>query len=263
MLDPHIEPFGPPKLVDQISNPTEFIPIHYSGDPIPDIGKVVRITTFKRHVFLGLNRAQQADFEEFSWVIKFTDAETWNLRPSAASRKSMSLTQAAANGDAFLPPIETPNPVAQDVPKVWASGALTTPTDDDIYDCTAGHQLEDDYTGACHHCTDAKSEALDSTSLVYYMVLSTTQSRDDYMEMKNDDSRGRQIYRLVKCGSREAAVAEAFYAAGVQRWNVVFSCVMKLGETFEERRFAIAERVEELWQLAEESKDGSKVRVFY
>jgi hypothetical protein len=43
---------------------------------------------------------------------------------------------------------------------------------------------------------------------------------------------GRAIYELVTCASREAATAEAVYAAGVNGWNVAFSCVTRLSEAF-------------------------------
>ncbi|KAF2181480.1 hypothetical protein K469DRAFT_691967 [Zopfia rhizophila CBS 207.26] len=111
---------------------------------------------------------------------------------------------------------------------VWASPALTIPMDDD--------------------------------DLVYYIVLSTWHASDSFVHGAHFN--GRQIYNLVKCGSREAAAAEAFYAAGVNGWNVAFSCVVRMGETFSDRTGA-AERVEELWNLGEDGKDDTTVRVFF
>jgi hypothetical protein len=73
---------------------------------------------------------------------------------------------------------------------------------------------------------------------------------------------GRQIYKMIKCGSRAAAISEAFYATGVNGWNVAFSCVMRVGEDFEERS-GKATPVEELWMLAEEEEESEHVRVFY
>ena len=148
-----------------------------------------------------------------------------------------------------------------DSPRVWASSALTTPIDDDIYDCEGEHSREGG-PGACYHCTDVKSEALESTPLVYYLVLSSSQG-DEYVyggPTKRDN--GQWVFSLVRCGSREAAAAEAYYASNVNGWNVVFSCVMRHGETFEERNGPV-ERVDELWKLAEDAEDESVVRVFY
>lgn len=167
-----------------------------------------------------------------------------------------------------LPELENRRLASVDTPKVWASAALTTPSDDDVYDCTAGH---DRGIGACYHCTDEKSEALDATSLVYYLVVSTPQGGNDYAfggmtaygsPRPKSANNSRQAYKLVKCGSREAAAAEAFYAAGANGWNVAFSCVMRHGETFDDRNGSV-ERVDELWKLSEDAEDDDTIRVFY
>lgn len=154
------------------------------------------------------------------------------------------------------------DPATLETPRVWSSAALATPPDDDIYDCRANHSRHDEFMGICQQCTDEKSEAMEDTDLVYYLVLSTNHviERGSYRG-SSSQSGGRQIYKLVKCGSREAAAVEAFYAAGVSGWNVVFSCVARLGETWEERK-GKTERVDALWELAEE-KSGQGVRVFY
>jgi hypothetical protein len=137
---------------------------------------------------------------------------------------------------------------------------MTTPTRDDIFECAAGHAVNDGYAGTCHKCTDAKSKVLENTPLVYCLVFSTYQASDPYIH--GSHFHGRQIYKLVKCGSREAAVAKAFYEAGVNGWSLAFSCVMKLGEDFEERS-GTAKKVDELWTLAEEGDDEKTIKVFY
>ena len=159
-----------------------------------------------------------------------------------------------------LEPADSPRPVTLDTPRVSASSALTTPTDDDAYDCSLGHQVDSNYGGTCRQCTEDRSDALDACGLVYYLVLSTFQANDPFVYGSHFN--GKPLYKLVKCGSREAAAAEAFYASGVDGWNVAFSCVMREGETFEER-IGPVERVEELWNLTEECEDDDKVRVFY
>jgi hypothetical protein len=143
---------------------------------------------------------------------------------------------------------------------LWASRALTTPTDDDVYDCTAGHNIDGGYAGTCHQCSEEKSEALDATSLVYCLVLTTFQANNPFIHGSHFN--GRQIYKMIKCGSREAATSEAFYATGLNGWSVAFSCVMRLGEDFEERT-GKPKPVDDLWVLAEEEEDNDLVRVFY
>lgn len=159
-----------------------------------------------------------------------------------------------------LLPLPSARPVSSETPKIWAPAALFTPTDDDIFGCRNGHTGDDTYVGTCHDCTDEKTEAIESISLVYYLVLSTFQADDPFTHGSHFN--GKLIYKLIKGGSREAVVSEAFYAAGVNGWNVAFGCVTRLDEDFEERRGHV-KRVEHLWSLAEEEDDEHVVRVFY
>ena len=245
---------------DEISNPSEFIPIRYSGESVSEVGRVVRITPFRRNVLTTLHRAHVAEFEEYQWIIKYGNTEVWYEKPGKSHLKQLAMMQSSGCEPSDLLELQNPRPVSLETPRVWASAALTTPTDDDIYDCAAGHSIDSDYSGACHQCTDEKSEAMDSTPLVYCLVLSTCQASDPFIIGAHFN--GRQIYKLVKCGSREAAAAEAFYASGVNGWNVAFSCVLRVGETFEERTGA-TERVDDLWRLAEDSQNEDAVRAFY
>jgi hypothetical protein len=146
---------------------------------------------------------------------------------------------------------------------VWISGALTTLTNEEVHDCVANHvsAAESSFMTSCHECTDEKSKALESIDLVYCHVFSCTQGQDTI-------SRGgtvvgsRQLFKLVKCGSRKAAIAEAFHATGFYGWNLVFSCVMRLDEDIDERGGKF-KKVRQLWMLADEDDDGKAVRVFY
>jgi hypothetical protein len=99
---------------------------------------------------------------------------------------------------------------------------------------------------------------LDNTSLSYNLVFTTAQLKG---RIKTN---GVTIYMLIRCGSREAAIAQAYYAVGNNGWNLAFSCVTRCGEGFEERS-GKTQRVKELWQLADEDEDedADSVRVFY
>lgn len=252
-----------------VSKPSDFIPVHYSGDSLLDRAQVVCLTPFElqgslRRVMLSLHGAQLADFAEYKWIIQYGDSETWYERPSRSTRKMLAI------GCESVGLTEVPSPqsiLSGETPKVWASSALTTPTDDDVYDCDAGHHVGSP-SGACYQCTDEKSEALESTSLVYYLVLSTGQlKRKDasgYISPSpyGMDISGKPVYKLVKFGTREAAAAEAFYVSGSMGWNVVFSCVLRFGETFDERTGPI-ERVDELWKLGEDAENENTIRIFY
>jgi hypothetical protein len=242
-----------------VSNLNDFIPVHYTGDAIMDKGQVVRITPFKRNVLLTLHEAHEADFEEIKWILQYGSSQTWYEKPGRAALKQLVRRAECSEEPVDLIELSMPRLVSLETPRVWAAAALTTPTDDDIYDCTADHSVESGM-GACYACTNEKSDAIDTTPLVYYIALSTCQASDFYIH--NANFNGKHIFKLVKCGSREAAAAEAFYASGANGWNIVFSCVMRLGETFDERSGPV-ERVDELWKLAEDAEDDTTIRVFY
>lgn len=155
-------------------------------------------------------------------------------------------------------------PAEIQVPKVWVSAALTTPTDKKIHVCAAAHKHdldEDSLVMTCRRCTDKKANALQATELAYCLVFNSTQAAE-YMPMTHTTS-AKQVYKLVKCGSREAAVAEVFHAVGRNGWNLVFSCVMRASDDVEERG-AKFKRVSDLWMLAGADHDDEEgVRVFY
>ncbi|KAF2787114.1 hypothetical protein K505DRAFT_317263 [Melanomma pulvis-pyrius CBS 109.77] len=239
------------------SSPTELIPARYFGESSLEASRIVQVIPFKRTVLLTPHRARAADFSQHQWLFKQATSEIWYEKPAKSIHQLQPMALNESSG-----PRNNPNPIALETPRVWSSDALTTPPDDDIYDCTAGHSRDGDFMGTCHDCTDEKSEALERTELVYCLVVSTSHSTDQlYGPGMGTQNHGRQIYKLVKCGSREAAVVEAFYAAGCNGWNVLFSCVLRMGETFDERDGRV-ERVDALWKLAEK-KSGDTIRVFY
>lgn len=175
------------------------------------------------------------------------------------------MKRAEANGhDADELPSSVAKPAEIHVPKVWASAALTTPTDKKIHVCAAAHKHdsdEDSLVMTCRRCTDKKANALQATELAYCLVFNSTQVTE-YMP-PNNSTGGKQIYKLVKCGSREAAVAEVFHAVGLNGWNLVFSCVMRASDDVEERG-AKFKRVGDLWMLAGTDHDDEEgYRVFY
>ena len=250
---------------DEVSTPTSLLPVQYGSDSVLDVSShVVRVTPFRRNIFVTRHQAHAGDFEEHKWLLQYASSELWYEKPSRTYLRSIRSLERNPFGPDELASLINARPVSLETPRVWASAALVTPTDDDIYECTAEHPIDNDYTGSCTQCTCEKSEALDNTPLVYCLILTTCQASDPFVHGAHFN--GRQIYKLVKCGSREAAVAEAFYAAGVNGWNIAFSCVMKLGHDFDEAPInAKVERAEHLWQLADEGEDedAAKVKVFY
>jgi hypothetical protein len=242
---------------EEVQTPNQFIQVQYSDDCISDFAsRVLRIGPFRRNVLMMLHSANVADYKEYEWLLKFGSSEIWYEKPPKALLKDDRALEAK------LLPLHNARPVSLETPKVWASAAMTTPKDDDVFECVADHRVDDGYndSGTCHQCTEAKSEALESTPLVYCLVFSTCQASDPFIHGAHFN--GRQIYKLFKCSSREAAVAEAFHAAGVNGWSLAFSCVKKLDGNSEER-FGPAKKVNQLWMLAEEEHDEKTVKVFY
>jgi len=236
------------------------MPAHYSGVSLLDNARVVRLVHFKRNIFASFHRAHLTDFEEFKWIIQWGNTEVWCQKPSPSDPRPLATLGTSHCKPIKVSALKNPRPVSLETPRVWASSALTVPTDDDVFDCNAGHEVDDNFSGACGQCTDEKSEALDATPLVYYLVLSTCQANDPFIHGAHFN--GKQIYKLVKCGSRDAAISEAFYACGVNGWSVAFSCIMRADETFEEGEVNV-KRVDELWMLGEDHEEEDTVRVFY
>lgn len=230
------------------------MPAQYSGDTVLDIGScVVRLVPFKRNAYITRHRAYAADFQQYRWILQFGSVNFWYEKPTRPFMKSISKPEDLAH-------LMNARPVSLETPRAWASRAMTTPIDDDVFDCSQGHIVDGCYPGTCHKCTDDKSDALANVPLVYYIVLSTFQASEPFIPGSHFN--GCQIYKLVKSGSREAAVAEAFYATGVNGWNIAFSCVMRLDEDFEDG-IGNVERVRNLWSLAESRRDQGTTRIFY
>ncbi|OAG04002.1 uncharacterized protein CC84DRAFT_1177917 [Paraphaeosphaeria sporulosa] len=243
-----------------VSTPADLIPIQYSGESNLDTGRVVRIMPFNRNVLTIFHRAHITDFEEVKWILQHGTTDVWYEKPKRSWLRQQESFEASGCDTDELEALENARPVSLETPRIWASAALVTPSDDDIFDCTAGHTLDDAFSGACPTCTDEKSEALDGTPLVYYVVLSTCQASEPFIHGAHFN--GRQIHKLFRCGGREAAVAEAFYASGVNGWSVAFSCVMRADDELEGGEGKI-KRVDELWMLGEDEEDDDCTRVFF
>jgi hypothetical protein len=223
---------------------------------------MVHITPCNRNALVTQHRLYPADIQQYQWLLKGGVTEVWYEKPSRAYLKALKALEGSGCDVADLTPIFDARPVSLETPKVWASRALTTPTDDDVYHCTSAHSIDGGYAGTCHQCSEEKAESLEETALVYWLVFTTYQASNPFVHGAHFN--GRAIYKLVRCGSREAAVAEVFYAAGVNGWSLAFSCVTRLDESFDESSGVIT-KVDELWMLAtdEEEDQEATSRVFY
>lgn len=207
------------------------------------------------------HQLKEAELKDNLWLLRTGVTDMFYEKPSYASLRTIRSLDGIARGTLELAPLFDARPVSLETPKTVVSAALTAPTDDDVYGCSMGHSVIDGPpTAICHPCSEQRSEALDETSLIYTLILTTCQASTPFIHGAHFN--GKQIYKLVKCGSREAAVAEAFHAASINGWNVVFSCVTRLGEEFDDRHGKVV-RVPELWHLAQECVDKECIRIFY
>ncbi|OWY50689.1 hypothetical protein AALT_g11860 [Alternaria alternata] len=240
-----------------VDTPCQFFQVQYSHcPPSGSASLMIRITPHSRNASVSKHEASMADYKEFEWLLRHGSSGVWYEKPTNADLRSTETPGAPQE----LTPLLDAQPVSIGTPKVWASKPTTTPTDDRILTCVAAHDMGKGYAESCPECTIAKSKALKATPLVHYLVFGSYQATGPHPHSAHFN--GRQIYKLVKCGSREAVLEEAFYAVGVNGWNLDFSCVMKLGEGVEERS-KTAKRVDKLWMLAEEDDDENNIKVFY
>ncbi|KAH7064055.1 hypothetical protein BKA63DRAFT_428001, partial [Paraphoma chrysanthemicola] len=240
--------------------PGALIPINYSGDSVHEHSRIIRIEPSKRNTLVTRHGHGAADYKENSWLLRKGDTDIWYGKPARSLLKQINALEGSGIDSTELSPMLDARPVSLEVPKLCVSKALTTPTDDDVYDCSAGHTIDGGYAGTCHQCSEQKSDALEATDLEYTLIITTCQASNPFIQGAHFN--GRQIYKMTRHSSREAAVAEAFYASGVNGWNVVFSCVTRVGESFEDRTGKVS-KVEELWQLADDAADDKVVRIFY
>lgn len=202
------------------------------------------------------HQAYGADYQEYEWLFRHADTGIWYEKASKSSSAKLAKCDTEPFSTAQDKVLAVPHakPLSLELPKVWASAGLTTLLDDVSRGTDAASS-----SGSQYQSTSlAQSEAM---PLVYCLVISTFDA--DHTFPQEAHYKGRHIYKLIKCGSREAAVLEAFYAAGVHGWNVLFTCVMRLGDEFEEKP-GKAMKVR-LAQLAREEAEAEKegVRVFY
>lgn len=200
------------------------------------------------------HQAEPGDFEEFKWIIQYGDTNVWYTKPGRIRLRQMARQERTGREPDPLPVIEDPNIVAEFIATTWATAALRTPLSYELGCCSSGHSVDSDM--ACESCKEEKQEALSSISLQYCIVIAAWHDSNARSRMLKD-----RIYSLIRCGSREAAVSAA-HASATIGCSTLFSCVLRLGETPDDRNGPF-ERVDDIWDLAEEANDLTTIRVFY
>ncbi|KAF2752586.1 hypothetical protein EJ05DRAFT_295003 [Pseudovirgaria hyperparasitica] len=240
----HPVPTDPLNGSEIITSHSELIPVVYTDDNRPE-EKLVR-TIFNKRIYITFHNAGSYDFAKHSSLLRAAEIEVWYRWPAASDESHMlSLCkrgELASATEYLSTEVEgrSISPLNASITRVWASHVFTT-------------------------CTHTVANNLENTSLVYIVVLSA------YMDLAPDFSaRGpsptEKVFKVLRFGSRESAAAEAFYASGVQGWDMVFSCVVRsdalsaLGKGLDVIR---VEKIHELANVDEREVGGDYVRAFY
>jgi hypothetical protein len=208
------------------------------------------------HILMSHHPAEMVDFKEFEWIIKFGPSSSWCVKPSASEIERLSQPRNCGTEPWEVPKCTSSILTRLDTVKVWAAAPLTTPLDDIVFECTVdGHSQRNDL-GPCRSCTAGKSAAVKGTQLVYYLVFET-QEHNGVLPFPDS------LYKLIKCGSREAAVEQVLLGSGINGWNLVFSCIFRYRECFNDFSGSGIRRVNSLWGLSEDAEDQQMIRVFF
>jgi hypothetical protein len=253
----------------------ELLPTCYA-DEIPPSDRIIKLSPFNKKVYATYHHAAPYDFSHYSLMMRIGKPYEWYKWPSSTSIQQLNaylvLGETCSTGsimESIISPLCTDDgdtfvPYSQPTPRVWAPVALTAPSDEDMEDCTHGVE---DRPCDCLERNSKISDALERTPLVYYVVMSTWHIQ----QYGNRNRITTPIFKTVRCGSRDAAAAEIFYAAGAHGWSTVFAAVGRESEIdLFEKGVAKVERVTGLWGLAELDKDEEKnakeqstVKMFY
>jgi len=113
-----------------------------------------------------------------------------------------------------------------------------------------GANDESDYEGG---------QTFGGPDLVYYLVLHTEQSQP--FRTPGPPIEGQSIYKVLRCGSREAALSEVYYQAGNFGISTVFCCAFKEGADIMKAK--MFRRVQDVENLGMPVKIQGRVKVFY
>jgi hypothetical protein len=232
------------------------------------LDRIVLLTPFTRPAYITTHPASHYDFTRWLPLLALGVPETWYMFSNTDTLISTSLNQPhLAPPNTSLKPLQDPRPVGLRLPRIAAN--------DPLHPSHSASSL-----------TPIKTESgtLPPPDLIYLSIQSsitghTTNRSGRWVSpdrgMMPDlagngtGTTGASIYRVVRCGSREEAAAQAFYAAGGNRWSTLFTCVVVGGKRVLSQRVLVAdgegyERVSSLGELVEGTEgENGKIKIFY
>ncbi|KAL4950626.1 hypothetical protein BDW69DRAFT_171736 [Aspergillus filifer] len=256
-------------------------------DGIQGRDRYILLTPFMRETYITTHPATNLDFSTWLPLLALGVPETWYAFGISEQSIQMSSKQPllAPRGVSLLPQKE-PRPVGLRVPRIVAGAALLPPLSGlstvkkDLFDDIPGPVKDEDGTAINPPSTEK--------NLIYLSIQSTisgvgthrpdrftysSPDRSGLPDLAGSSTTGQNIYRVVKTGSREEAAAQAFYAAGGNRWSTPFTCVVVDEGRLSGRVLVCDEDVytrvgnlEELVEVGGESEQEGKrgrMKVFY
>jgi hypothetical protein len=234
------------------------------------LDRIVLLIPFTRPAYITTHPASHYDFTRWLPLLALGVPETWYMFSNTDTLISTSLNQPhLAPASTALKPLQDPRPVGLRLPRI-----------------TANEPLHPSHSTSSLTPIKTDSGTIPQPDLIYFSIQSsitghTTNRSGRWVSpdrgMMPDlagngtGTTGASIYRVVRCGSREEAAAQAFYAAGGNRWSTLFTCVVVGGKRVLSQRVLVAdgegyERASSLEELVEgvegDDKKG-KIRIFY
>ncbi|KAL2827675.1 hypothetical protein BJY01DRAFT_135806 [Aspergillus pseudoustus] len=256
--------------LEVVSSHTElFAPSRTTSTPTPD--RLVLLGPFTRPAYITTHAASRYDFTHWLPLLALGAPETWYAFSNNDSVISTSLKQPLlAAPNTYLRPLGDPRPVGLRIPRISANDPLHP-----HHSSLSAPKLKTEAEAS----PAAGQQDLD---LIYLSIQSSitghtthrsgrwvSPERGMMPDLAGSGTTGSSIYRVVRCGSREEAATQAFYAAGGNRWSTLFTCVVvDDGHRALSGRVLVLdgegyERVRSLGELVEGEGKRGKIRVFY
>ncbi|KAL4783920.1 hypothetical protein BJX76DRAFT_357481 [Aspergillus varians] len=261
---------SPPRL-PYVSSHTELFP----SPPHPD--RYVLLTPYNREAYITTHPASQFDFAHWLPLLALGAPETWYAFSSIPAIIPHGFPSAAERPATTLKPLPDPRPVGLRIPRIAATAALHP----DPEAKSEPERLHDEQGSGETNPTPTPPLAKQAPENLLYISIQQTLTghassgprgsrwyspdrTEGLPDLAGGSVTGQNIYRVVRCGSREEAAAQAFYLAGGSRWSTVFTCVVLGGVGNGGMRCDVLEyeRVDSVGGLVGDGGAG-KVKVFY
>lgn len=228
--------------------------------------RCVYLVPYDREAYITTHPATHYDFTQWLPLLALGATETW-YKFSTAKDKIVYTNQSLpllAPPNPNLVPLADPRPVGLRLVRIAATAALRPPSSPPV-----PVKYEDG--------SKPTQPDLVYLSIQASITGNTTRLNDRWdhpdrnlPDLADNSLVGQNIYRVIRCGSREEAAAQAFYYAGGNRWSTVFTCAVVAGARSLSGRVMVYnaeayERVSSVEELVGDGVEmkGEKIKVFY